>query len=181
MKFLILIASLTLSACHTKQSKADSLNEILENKFPGSKILTQTKCEMGASKTPAIGFLALRNTKAFPAIALQNSSGWDIQEIDTRISYKRGSISDFLSDGSIWNAKTGLNKHYEIKCAIPDQNEFGISTASNGAFQKPFLNGPASGKHICFQVDTVYNSWSCYGLVSGRDKIQNSFVQMNAD
>jgi hypothetical protein len=160
-----------------------SLETLLQKQFPGAKSLLQTDCELGSTKVKSAGILiqkvsAKDKHPLAPLIAYMEKDQWVLIEMPKKLEYSKGSAQDFLFD--FWSPKTnGLKGKYEIRCANPDVDK-DISTSANGEFSKNFRD-KKSGKHLCFQADTAYNSWACFNFNPDLKKIESSFSQMNAD
>lgn len=179
--FIALFLSPMVSSAAGDLGSADSL---VQTQFPGSKILVRTSCEVGHKKMDSIGYLLQTESATeskhplLPLVLYRSKQKWVASEIPTSLGSSKGSIHDFLAE--FWDAKTSaLKGKYEIRCANPNKDK-DISTAANGEFAKYFGNRK-SGKHICFQADATYNSWSCFNFNYVTRKIESSFSQMNAD
>lgn len=155
--------------------------KVLLAKMPQAKVLAVTSCNLGGEGTPSIGALVQREGKTplTAVILYRKETSWEMVEIPARLSYSKGSDSNFLSD--FWTGKK-YDGNFTMKCTSP-KNDSDVSERANGEFVFSAASKfPEKAKHLCFAASAVYNSWRCYTTDPTKGNLPvESFVQMNAD
>ncbi len=154
---------------------AESIEQAVQEKYPAAKVITQSPCNLGTRQEESFGLL-LQAPDLVAVIGKKEKDCWQLTELPKKIQSSAGSDSDFL--GEFRNTPV---RAYEIRCANL-QNDKDINARSNGEFAGVFESQQGiDARHLCFQASAVYNSWACFSVNSGTNRIETSFVQLNAD
>jgi len=179
IQIFFLILTQTISASQEK------IEKLVQEKFPGGKILVLVDCSLGVKKVESKGILIQQiqnspdaNHPLVAVVATQNEGVWSFHEVPANVSYEKGSVKGFLRE--FWDTKSGFKGRFDMKCTTPSKDKK-IRVRANGMFVSDFHRRSTKSKHLCFQIDSVYNSWACFGLGPSDLKLELSFVQMNAD
>jgi hypothetical protein len=183
--FVLTFMFMFVLAAHA--ATAGDILKAVQEKFPEAKIVSKAECELGKKKIKVVGAVVRQKTATgnpLAAVILEELKGkLQVNVLSKKFETSNGGMdADFLAD--FWDASSKKVKTTDIRCVVPGKDK-DIAPKAHGEFTAAFKSKLKSlfggyGNHLCFQASTAYNSWSCFNY-DGSGKIQNSYVQMNAD
>ena len=150
--------------------------------IPRARIAASATCKVGLAATDAVGAVVVASTggqvtiaDVHAVIAVNAKSGWTVHELPRALDVDGvGAVKDFLGD--FVHAGT-LDPVPGVQCAKP-LAPGGDVMAKLGKFLVPDARLRKTPQ-VCFQADSVYNSWACF--TDDGAKATLSFVQLQAD